>query len=424
MGSAYASLSRVRACLAAAVLLPGIAALAPAALAESRVAAIDTGEPRDAQPHGPLDALWPAAHARGISRSVFDRYTADFVLDPEVVRLATSQPEHVKPPGAYISDLVTPERVEIGRTLAAKHASTLAAIEAAYGVDRHVLLAIWGVESAYGTTMGSRSVVRSLATLAVTDQRRAPFWRSELIAALRILQDGQTSPEAFIGSWAGATGHTQFIPSAYAAHAVDFDKDGRRDIWGTVADALASTANYLRTSGWSANAPWGFEVTLPPGFDYSWSAPGRPQTLSQWLAAGVRIPAGPANLQLGLPLQLVLPAGAQGPAFLVTKNFRAILRYNNATAYALAVGHLANRIAGGAPLTAAWPAGDKPLGRGEREELQRLLAERGHDTGGFDGIMGDQTRAAIRSTQRSLKLAEDGHPNFELLLRLRADPLP
>ena len=422
MGSAYAS--GVRACLAAAVLLPGVAALAPAALAESRVAAIDTGEPRDAQPHGPLDTLWPAAHARGISRSVFDRYTADFVLDPEVVRLATSQPEHVKPPGAYISDLVTPERVEIGRTLAAKHASTLAAIEQAYGVDRHVLLAIWGVESAYGTSMGSRSVVRSLATLAVADQRRAPFWRSELIAALRILQDGQTAPEAFVGSWAGATGHTQFIPSAYAAHAVDFDKDGRRDIWGTVADALASTANYLRTSGWSASAPWGFEVTLPPGFDYSWSAPGRPQALSQWLAAGVRVPAGPANLQLGLSLQLVLPAGAQGPAFLVTKNFRAILRYNNATAYALAVGHLATRIAGGAPLTAAWPSGDKPLGRGEREEMQRLLAARGFDTGGFDGIMGDQTRAAIRSTQRSLKLAEDGHPTYELLQRLRADPLP
>jgi membrane-bound lytic murein transglycosylase B len=419
VGSAYASVSRVRVCFAAAVLLSGAVTIAPAALADSKVAAISTEDPRT-EPQGPLDALWPAAHARGISRTVFDRYTADFILDPEVVRLATSQPEHIKPPGAYISDLVTPQRVEIGRTLAAKHASTLAAIEQAYGVDRHVLLAIWGVESAYGTTMGSRSVVRSLATLALADERRAPFWRSELIAALRILQDGQTSPEAFVGSWAGATGHTQFIPSAYAAHAVDFDKDGRRDIWGTVADALASTANYLRASGWAANAPWGIEVTLPPGFDYSWSAPGRPQTLSQWLAAGVRIPAGPANLQLGLSLQLVLPAGAQGPAFLVTRNFRAILRYNNATAYALAVGHLADRIAGKAPLTAAWPVGDKPLARGEREELQRLLAERGHATGGF----GDQTRAAIRSTQRSLKLAEDGHPSFDLLQRLRADPLP
>ena len=153
-------------------------------------------------------------------------------------------------------------------------------------------------------------------------------------------------------------------------------------------------------------------MILPPGFDYAWSAPGRPQALSQWLAAGVRIPASPANLHLGLPLQLVLPAGAQGPAFLVTRNFRAILRYNNALAYALAVGHLADRIAGGAPLAAAWPAGDKPLARAEREELQRLLAARGHDTGGFDGIMGDQTRAAIRSTQRTLNLAEDGHPEL------------
>ena len=423
MGSAYVSVGGVRACLAAVLLLQSAAAMTPAALADSRVAAISTEDPR-APPHASLDALWPAAHARGISRAVFDRYTADFVLDPEVVRLATSQPEHVKPPGAYLADLVTPERVEIGRTLAAKHAATLAAIESAYGVDRHILLAIWGIESAYGTAMGSRSVVRSLATLAITDARRSPFWRNELIAALRILQDGQTAPESFVGSWAGATGHTQFIPSTYAAHAVDFDKDGRRDIWGTVADALASTANYLRTSGWSAGAPWGFEVTLPPGFDFAWSAPGRPQTLSQWLAAGVRLPAGPANLQLGLPLQLVLPAGANGPAFLVSKNFRAILRYNNAMAYGLAVGHLADRIAGGSPLTAAWPAGDKPLGRIEREELQRLLAERGHDTGGFDGIMGDQTRAAIRSTQRTLNLAQDGHPSFELLQKLRADPLP
>ena len=406
----------VRAWLAAAMLLPAVAAMAPAALADPRAAAVVIGDPR-----GQLDALWPAAHARGISRSVFDRFTADFVLDPEVVQLATSQPEHHKPPGAYITDLVTPQRLETGRALAAKHATVLAAIESAYGVDRHVLLAIWGVESAYGTAMGSRSVVRSLATLAVADARRAPFWRNELIAALRILQDGQTAPESFVGSWAGATGHTQFIPSAYAAHAVDFDKDGRRDIWGTVADALASTANYLRTSGWSAGAPWGFEVILPPEFDHAWSAPGRPQTLSQWLAMGVRIPASPGNAHLGLPLQLVLPAGARGPAFLVTRNFRTILRYNNAQAYALAIGHLADRIAGGAPLAAAWPITDKPLARGEREELQRLLAARGHDTGGFDGIMGDQTRAAIRSTQRTLNLAQDGHPSFDLLQRLRAD---
>jgi peptidoglycan lytic transglycosylase B len=414
---------RVRACLAAAILLSGATAIAPAALAESRVAAIVTG---DTPSHlgVQLDALWPTAQARGISRAVFDRFTAGFVPDPEVVQLATSQPEHYKPPGAYLADLVTQERVEIGRALAAEHSAMLAAIESTYGVDRHILLAIWGAESGYGTAMGSRSVVRSLATLAITDTRRAPFWRNELIAALRILQDGQTAPETFVGSWAGATGHTQFIPSAYAAHAVDFDKDGRRDIWGTVADALASTANYLRTAGWSAGAPWGFEVILPTEFDYAWSAPGRSQTLSQWLAAGVRIPAGPANLHLGLPLQLVLPAGARGPAFLVTKNFRAILRYNNATAYGLAVGHLADRIAGGAPLAASWPVGDKPLGRGEREELQRLLAARGHDTGGFDGIMGDQTRAAIRSTQRTLNLTQDGYPSFELLQRLRADPLP
>src|SRR6185503_18820072 len=177
--------------------------------------------------------------------------------------------------------------------------------------------AIWGVESAYGTAMGSRSVVRSLATLAITDARRSPFWRNELIAALRILQDGQTAPESFVGSWAGATGHTQFIPSTYAAHAVDFDKDGRRDVWGNVADALASTANYLKRSGWIAGAPWGFEVALPADFDYGWSTPGRTRTMAEWLAAGVQ----PANARRASvskqPLQLVLPAGARGPAFLV-----------------------------------------------------------------------------------------------------------
>jgi membrane-bound lytic murein transglycosylase B len=254
----------------------------------------------------------------------------------------------------------------------------------------------------------------------MADARRAPFWKRELIAALRLLQDGAVAPERFVGSWAGAAGHTQFIPSTFAAHAVDFDRDGRRDLWGSVADALASAANYLRTSGWVAGVPWGFEVALPPRFDYTWSAPGRARPYAAWLAAGVR-PARSTEAATDRvqPLQLLLPAGARGPAFLVTQNFRALLRYNQSTSYALAAGHLADRIGGGPPLVTPWPADDKPLSRAEREELQSLLSAWGHDTGGHDGIIGERTRAAIRTTQRTLNLIEDGYPSLELLDRLR-----
>jgi len=393
----------------------GVACLAPALRAQSSsVAELRTF----------VESLWPAAHARGISRTVFERATAGLVPDLDVIERALYQPEHLKAPGAYMTAVTTQARIEAGRRLADEHAALLAAIEAAYGVDRHILLAIWGIESSYGSEMGSRSVIRSLATLAMADARRAPYWKRELIAALHLLQDAAVSPERLVGSWAGAGGHTQFMPSAWAAHAVDFDKDGRRDIWGSVADALASTANYLRASGWATGVPWGFEVALPPGFDFAWSAPGRSRTYREWRAAGVAATGTPAELAAGQPLQLILPAGAQGPAFLVSGNFRGLLRYNQSMSYALAVGHLADRIAGSPTLAASWPGGDKGLSRAEREELQSLLASLGLDTGGRDGIIGDRTRAAIRATQRTLNLAEDGHPSVELLLRLRGNGGP
>jgi len=320
--------------------------------------------------------------------------------------------------------VVTPARTDAGRAKAVEHANSLAAIERTYGVDRHILLGIWGVESAYGTAKGSRSVVRSLATLAMADARRAAFWKKELLAALRILQDGAAGPEALVGSWAGAMGHTQFIPSTYAAHAVDFDKDGRRDIWATAADALASTASYLKAAGWSAGVPWGWEVILPPGFDYAWSAPGRPRPLSDWQSEGVKAAGARRDPPAGVTLQLILPAGARGPAFLVTGNFRALMRYNQSTAYALAVGLLADGIGGGGGLATPWPAADKPLTKAEREELQGALSWWGQDTGGRDGIIGDRTRAAIRAAQRTLDLTEDGHPTPELLHHLRSSGGP
>jgi membrane-bound lytic murein transglycosylase B len=395
------------------------------ALVASAFAYVARAEPPSAvEARAFIEKLWPAAQARGISLPLFERATADFLPDPEVIELAAFQPEHTKAAGAYVTGLVGQARIDTGRQLAATHGALLKEIEAAYGVDRHILVAIWGVESAYGTDMGTRNVIRSLATLAMADVRRAPFWTRELIAALRMLQDGAVQPEKFVGSWAGAVGHTQFIPSTYNARAVDFDKDGRRDIWETVADALASSANYLRASGWVAGSPWGFEVVLPPGFDFAWSAPGRNRTLAEWHAAGVRAIAVRGDPASGLSLQLILPAGARGPAFLVSGNFRVLLKYNQSASYALAVGHLADRIAGGAALVAAWPADDTPLNRTEREELQSLLASWGLDTGGLDGIIGDRTRAAIRATQRTLRLAEDGHPSVELLHRLRGNGGP
>jgi membrane-bound lytic murein transglycosylase B len=271
--------------------------------------------------------------------------------------------------------------------------------------------------------MGTRSVIRSLVTLATEETRRSAFWQGELVAALRIVEAGDIAVEAMVGSWAGAMGHTQFIPSTYLAHAIDFDGDGRRDIWRSIPDALGSTANYLKASGWKRDERWGEEVILPAGFDPARSGPGEPRRAwAEWQALGLVptavVPRG------GQPLQLILPAGIKGPAFLVGSNFRAILAYNTATSYALAVAQLADRLAGRGPLLASWPEGDKGLVRADREELQRRLTARGLDTGGIDGVLGAQTRNAIRRYQREASLPEDGHPSQELLERLRRDGVP
>ncbi len=368
---------------------------------------------------GFLKGVRKEALAAGVSAATFDRATRDMEADQQVLALTTAQPEFVRPIWEYLDRAVSETRISTGQERLAQYADTLAAIERTYGVDRHVVLAIWGVESNYGSNTGDRSVIRSLATLAAGDARRSRYWRSECIAALRILQRGDITPERMTGSWAGAMGHTQFMPTTYHAHAVDFDKDGRRDIWGSIADGLASTANYLRASGWRAEDPWGFEVVLPEGLDYGLSAPGRAQPAAFWRQLGVTRPGGVAVRDTVSPLQLILPAGAQGPAFLVTGNFRAILRYNPAEAYALAVGHLADRIAGAEPVAGPWPATDRPLLKAEREELQKLLLQHGLDTGTPDGIIGAQSRAAIRSFQRTRGLPEDGYPSFELLKHLR-----
>jgi membrane-bound lytic murein transglycosylase B len=375
-----------------------------------------------------LVEVQPLAALKGVSAATFARATIGLTIDGEIAGLNAAQPEHVKSAGEYVGLLVSETRIASGRDRLAENAELLARIEQRYGVDRHVLAAIWGIESAYGASRGERGVIRSLATLSATDARRAAFWRGELIAALTILERGDIAPEAMTGSWAGAMGHTQFMPSTYLQHAVDFDGDGKRDIWGAPADALASAANYLKASGWVAGLPWGIEVRLADGFDLSLSAPGVARPLAEWITLGANPVATPKLAEeparAGGGWNLILPAGAGGPAILASANFRAILRYNRAVPYAIAVGHLADRLASGGAFVSTWPAGDRGLSRAEREELQALLQSGGHDVGAIDGIIGSQTRAAIRAVQKARGWPEDGHPSAVLLERLRVEKRP
>lgn len=390
----------------------------------SLLAAIAAADPAAAQTSTSFEEFLKRARAeavaKGIRPELADRVLAGVTPDDQVIDLLNRQPEHDRTVGQYVRLLVTPERIETGRARIAENGPLLEKIQARYGVDRHVLVAIWGIETRFGVSPGDRNVVRSLATLAYGDQRRGGFWQAELVGALRILQNGDVAAEQMTGSWAGAMGHTQFMPTTYLKHAVDADGDGKRDIWGNLGDALASTANYLRSSGWQSATPWGFQVSLPAGFDYGHSAPNRAKTVAEWMALGVQTESGSGWPASAGEWSLLLPVGAAGPAFLVSASYRAILRYNASTAYALAVGLLAESLASGLSPLIRWPENDLALSRAEREELQQLLAGLGHDAGAPDGIIGSQTRTAIRGWQRSQSLPEDGHPSPELLVRLRA----
>lgn len=398
---------------------PAAAAAAPAALVTDDVRAKFRDLAQD---------LISRAAAFGLSAQTVTAAFDGLEADPDVLDLALRQPEHTVAVGDYVGRLVSVQRIEDGRQRLQSEARTLADIEAAFGVDRHVVLAIWGIESNYGTRMGERRIVRSLATLAAADERRGPFWRGELISALKIIERGDVSPDKLVGSWAGAMGHTQFIPSTFLQHAVDFDGDGRRDIWGSVPDALGSTAKYLKVSGWQPDRPCLFEVALPPSFDYALAAPAAERPYPAWAEIGVK-PAGDGTrawesarrLTGQTPLRLILPQGAEGPAFLVTSNFNAVLRYNQSVAYALAVCHLADRVSGGEPILAPWPSDDPVLVRADREDVQRLLTSLGYDIGPVDGLIGSKTQAAIRAYQMQRGLAADGYAGRKLLDRLRAD---
>jgi lytic murein transglycosylase len=367
-------------------------------------------------------AAWVAdfretARAAGIADATLHAALDDVHYRPRLVELDRAQPEFTRPVWDYVDAIVSPQRVARGLDKLAEVRPEADAAAARYGVPATLVVAIWGMESDYGANMGDVPAVDALATLGF-EGRRETWARAELLAALRILQNGDIARGAMIGSWAGAMGQTQFLPSAFLAFAVDADGDGRRDIWGSTADVVASTANFLARSGWKADEPWGAEVQLPAGFDAGRADAAQRQPAARWAADGVQAMDGGPPPAIA-DASILLPAGIRGPAFLVGANFRAILRYNNSTSYALAVGLLSQRLAGGPGVRAPWPRELPPLGRSQLQALQEALALRGFDSGKPDGVMGPATREALRRYQRSIGVPADGYPTLELLQRLQ-----
>lgn len=365
-----------------------------------------------------LERLRPLAERRGVSRATYDAHTRGLTPDLKIMDLVDAQPEFTRTFWDYLDLLVSEDRVQRGRAVLAEHRAAFDAMERSYGVDRHVIAAIWGIESKYSTMMGERPVLRSTATLACIG-RRQDYFRNEFLAALELLQRGDVQPERMKGSWAGAFGPTQFMPTVYKNYAVDFDGDGRRDVTASVPDLLASTANYFRRHGWQSGQTWGYEVVLPGNFNFMLADRTRQMTIREWEQLGIRRAGGRPFPRPFDRAFLLVPAGSQGPGFLMLNNFRVIMRYNPAEAYALAIGHLSDRLRGGGPLAQEWPRHERALTRDERAEMQQLLAQRGFAAGDPDGRFGPQTRAAIRDFQARAGLVPDGFPSAAVLTRLR-----
>lgn len=356
------------------------------------------------------------AAAKGIEPRVFDAALAGIEPDQSVLDAMDNQPEFKVPIWDYLAVLVDERRVAEGKAKLAEWDAVLTGVEQKFGVDRHTIVAIWGVESDYGKVGGGRPLVRSLATISCFGGRQR-YFRGELLATLHIVQSGDVRPEALVGSWAGAFGQTQFMPSTFQRVAVDFDGDGRRDIVGSVPDALGSAANYLKRAGWVSGQPWGYEARLPANYAGP-SGRATRHALAEWSRLGIRRADGTVLTGSGAAA-LLLPAGASGPAFIVFGNFNAIYSYNAAESYALAIAHLSDRLRGGGPFVAPWPTDDPGLSRAERRELQQRLIDRGYDVGEADGAIGPRTRAAIEAFQKAAGLPVDGRAGQRVLTTLK-----
>ncbi|WP_210496455.1 lytic murein transglycosylase [Microvirga antarctica] len=365
-----------------------------------------------------LSGLRSQAAAKGISGQAFDLATSGIAPDMKILELMNSQPEFKTEIWDYLSALVDDQRVQDGTAAMRQWGKALANAEARFGVDRYVIAGVWGVESDFGKNFGDRPLVQSLVTLSCYAPRRQAYFTGELMATLKIVQDGDIDPASLKGSWAGAFGHTQFMPSTFQRLAVDGDGDGRRDVVNSVADATASTANFLKKAGWVNNLPWGYEVRLPAGFNAGLAGRKKKRDLSAWAAMGVtRVDGRP--LSGGYPAAVLIPAGINGPAFIVTKNFDAVYSYNAAESYGLAIALLGDRLKGLPGIRTAWPTDDPPLSRAQRRELQQLLTARGYDVGEPDGKVGQKTRDAIKDIERRIGLEQRGRPGGKVLEAVR-----
>ena len=425
--------------MVASLLLSACATAAPVADADStsRVAQNSSQTSSNAPAQASAGAAAPAS--KKVQRREFQQWVAEFrsqaaqrgigeatlasafnnvQLLERVIKQDGAQPEFTRSVWDYLDSAVSSTRISTGRTRLAENLAAANAAEQRYGVPKEILVAIWGIESNYGSNFGNYETIDALATLGYQG-RREDFAKRELFAALEILQSGDISRERMQGSWAGGMGHTQFLPTSFTAYAVDADGDGRRDIWGSIPDVMASTANYLAKANWQPGQPWAVEVTVPQGFDYGDAELGTKLSSGEWAAVGIR-PAQGGNLPDFKQASVIVPAGANGPAFLVGPNFHSILRYNNSTSYALAVGHLSDRIAGAGPFVASWPRGLASMSRTQIKDLQRLLNEQGYPAGVPDGLAGPNTRKALRQYQRSQGWVADGYPTFAILQSLQS----
>ncbi|MCG7623614.1 lytic murein transglycosylase [Epibacterium sp. Ofav1-8] len=404
--------------LATATTLRPVARTSVAATTEAALSASRSDQKKDVHFKTWLSDFASRAQAQGIRPETLNRALDGVTYDASVIERDRNQSEFTRTIWDYLDRAASDSRVRNGKAALQGHRDTLARIEAHYGVDKEVVVAVWGLESSYGSFRGDMDIIRSLATLAF-DGRRGAFFEEQLIAALKILQSGDVAPREMTGSWAGAMGHTQFIPTSYLDYAVDFTGDGKRDIWSdTPTDALASTAAYLKKFGWVSGQPWGVEVTLPDTFDFTLANRRIKKSPEAWARLGVRAMNGQPVPNHG-EASILLPAGGKGAAFMIFKNFSVIERYNTADAYVIAVGHLSDRLRGGDKIKGGWPRGDRALTFAERKELQQRLTRAGFSTDGIDGRIGPKTVAAVRAYQSAKGLMPDGYASLTLLEKLR-----